>query len=709
MPPPLLGALAPDPTDLLRSLADAVVVLTPGGAIAFSTPAIESLTGWHPEQLRGRRARALFHPDDRRRADEFMHALGTEDGVRPFEVRFAAASGGWIRTEINAGPVKLPGAGNTLAFVIRDARGREDVHAELRRERNYLRSLLEQVEVGIVACDADGTIAFFNEAFEGQHEIPLGRHAEEWVRSFRLFEVDGATPLPPSESPLAKALRGDVVRNYEYTEVGKSGELRFSRANGTQLRDATGVVMGAVVALHDITDQRRAEAALRRQALHDPLTGLPNRALALDRIGSALARARRSKDNLALLFLDVDNFKDVNDRLGHATGDRLLVSLGERLLSFMRVGDTVARIGGDEFVILCENVQDLAEVEGIVGRLRANLSVPVTVDGQEVAHTVSVGVAWASPDDTPETLLRDADAAMYAAKEEGRNRHAVFDDQLRQRAQRRMESEAVLVRALDEEALRAVFQPIVDAHSGRLVGVEALARCHDPERGLIAPADFIPVAESTGLVERIDEWMLNEACAYARAWSDLWPDRHISVSCNVSARLIDHEDMPTLVEQALSRHGLPPSRLCLETTEMALIRSSSRTRAGLGRVLEAGTPIGIDDFGTGCSSLTYLRDFPVSFLKIDRTFVKRLGRSSGDRAIVDAVIRLAHALGLFVTAEGIETDEQAVQLKDLGCDRFQGFLYSKPLTAESFRLGAGDRAWLGGASTPELTIDGSVH
>ena len=708
MPPPPQTLLAPDPTDLLRSLGDAVVVLDPGETVAFATPAIEGLTGWHPEQLRGRVARSLFHPDDRERAGEHLQVGESGVPAKPFEVRFATARDGWIRAEINARPVKLPDGGRSLAFVVRDMRGREDVHAELRRERNYLRSLLEQIEVGIVACDADGTIAFYNDAFEDQHEIPLGRHAEEWVKAFRLFDVDGTTPLPAAESPLSRALRGDPVRNYEYTVVGKSGELRYRRANGTQLRDGTGVVMGAVVALHDITDQRRAEAALRRQALHDPLTGLPNRALLLDRIGNALARARRNQENVALLFLDLDNFKVVNDGLGHSVGDRLLVALGERLSLFLRSGDTVARLGGDEFVILCEDVEDMDEVEGIVNRLRANLSTPVQIDASEIHHTVSVGVAWATDDDTPETLLRDADTAMYVAKEGGRNRHAVFDDRLRERAVRRMEAEAVLVRALEDEALRAMFQPIIDARSGKLVGAEALVRCLDPDRGLIAPADFIPVAESIGLVTRIDEWMLNEACAYARMWSDLWPDRHIPVSCNVSARLIDHEDLPEIVERTLRRHQLDPTRLCLEMTETTLIRASSQTRAGLERVLRSGTAIGIDDFGTGYSSLTYLRDFPVSFLKIDRTFVEGLGRSHGDSAIVEAVIRLAHALGLFVTAEGIETEEQAWHLVNLGCDRLQGFLYSKPMTPESFRLNAVEIEPAGLPRRPGLT-DESVH
>ncbi|MEZ4417686.1 MAG: EAL domain-containing protein [Gemmatimonadota bacterium] len=692
---------APDPRDLLRSLGDAVVVLDSGNAVVFATPAIERLTGWHPEQLRGRVAPGLVHPDDRAEAQKRLDATRQGTALRPFEVRIATAREGWIRAEIHARPISLPDGSSSLAFVVRDMRGREDVHAELRRERNYLRSLVEQIEVGIVACDADGTIAFYNGAFEEQHEIPLGRHAEEWIHSFTFYDVDGVTPLPAEQAPLARAFRGDSVRNYEYTVLGKGGELRYRRANGTQLRDGTGQVLGAVVALHDITDQRRAEEALRRQALHDPLTGLPNRALLLDRLGNALARARRNQDNIALLFLDLDNFKVVNDGLGHSVGDRLLVTLAARLEEFLRVGDTVARLGGDEFVVLCESVQDLDEVEGIVSRLRAVLSSPVLIDGNEVHPTVSVGIAWASAADTPETLLRDADTAMYVAKEAGRNRHAVFDEQLRQRAVRRMEAETLLVRALENDALRILFQPIIDVHTGSLVGAEALVRCLDPDLGLVAPSEFIPVAESMGLVTHIDEWMLDQACAHARLWADEWPESRLFVSCNVSARLIDHDDLTGMVERALNRHGLDAERLWLEMTETTFIRASAQTRAGLERILERGTAVGIDDFGTGYSSLTYLRDLPVSFLKIDRTFVAGLGERQGDTAIVEAVVRLAHALGLSVTAEGVETREQAERLRHLGCDHVQGYHYAGPLTGEAFRMRAR-------ASAEDLPIDATA-
>jgi len=667
----------------LGALRDALVVLDDRGRVVLANPALERIAGWDEHEVRGTRAIRWVNPEDRGHVYELLAVRRAGQDAPPIPIRISTQDGRWLPVTVQAHAVDLGAGPSGLGFLIREASQRPGLEEQLQTERNYLRALLEQVDVGIIACDPSGRITLVNPAFEAQHSIPAGeRSLDRWSEHLQFFDSDGVTPLAPHEAPLARALNGERVHNFEYTVPARDGELRVRRANGTQITDSDGRALGAVVALHDITEQRRAEGALRRQALHDSLTGLPNRALILDRLETSLARARRLGGQVIVYFLDLDNFKVVNDGLGHTIGDLLLIEVSKRLADTIRGGDTVGRIGGDEFIVLCEEVKTQEEANQIAERLRDVIAQPVQIEEYEIRPTASLGVARARENDTAETLLRDADTAMYLAKERGRNRHESFDDNLRQRAVRRVKAEQAILKALNHDGLRVVYQPIVSAVDFRLVGAEALVRCYEPGRGLVPPSEFIPVAEAMGLIDQIDAWMLLQVCRQSAAWSTLVPGRDLFVSCNVSTRLLERGDLPALVREARKRHGVEARQISLELTETALIHSGPTTRRSLRELTEEGIRVGIDDFGTGYSSLTYLRDFPVSFVKIDRTFIEGLATQPGNRAIVEAVCRLSNTLGLSVTAEGVETAEQRETLAAIGVNHLQGYLFGPPLSVE---------------------------
>jgi diguanylate cyclase (GGDEF)-like protein len=425
-----------------------------------------------------------------------------------------------------------------------------------------------------------------------------------------------------------------------------------------------------------------AERALLHQAFHDALTGLPNRSLFGDRLGQALARRERHQLEAAVLFLDIDRFKWVNDSLGHAAGDELLVGVADRLQAVVRPGDTVARFGGDEFVVLCDELHGAEEALLVADRLRGVLAAPFQLQGREIGLTASIGIALASTSthDTADALLRDADAAMYRAKERGRDRVELFDDQMRSQAMARLETESALRQAIEQGQLTVHYQPVIRISSGRVAGVEALVRWKHPTQGLIGPSEFINVAEETGQIVALGGFVLTEACMQVARWNHRRPDLPpLTVSVNLSAHQVRCRGLRELVAGALAKSKLPPRLLCLEITETALVEDADASRLALEALNELGVTLAVDDFGTGYSSLLYLRRFPVRVLKIDRSFVVGLGTSTEDTAIVSGVVGLARALGMLAVAEGVETPDQAATLADLGCALGQGYHWSKPL------------------------------
>jgi diguanylate cyclase (GGDEF)-like protein len=425
----------------------------------------------------------------------------------------------------------------------------------------------------------------------------------------------------------------------------------------------------------------QAAARLAHQALHDPLTGLPNRALLAEHLQAALARATRHQEPVVLLYLDLDDFKVVNDTLGHHAGDQLLVAVAGRLHACLRPGDTPARMGGDEFTVLLADIASPHEVIGIAERLREQLRAPFALDGHRVVVNASIGITDSTTGGTSaDELLRSADLAMYEAKRQGKGRHAVFAPAMDQRAQERLELEADLRAALEHEEFQLHYQPILDLDTGAIIQLEALVRWQHPRRGLLPPAQFIPLAEQIGLIVPLGAWILAQACRQAAAWQH----RHhrqppVAVSVNLSARELHQPDLAARIAQTLAETGLDPERLHLEITESSMVDNPDVAIATLQALRDLGVHLAVDDFGTGFATLSSLKHLPADCLKIDRSFVDGLGQDAQDTAIVHAVIAFAKMLGLRITGEGIETPQQFEQLRALGCDYGQGYYFAKPL------------------------------
>jgi diguanylate cyclase (GGDEF)-like protein len=431
--------------------------------------------------------------------------------------------------------------------------------------------------------------------------------------------------------------------------------------------------------VQDITLYKRAQSDLSWQANHDPLTGLPNRALFEDRLHRAIERRRAEPGtgHVAVLFVDLDDFKVVNDSLGHEAGDRLLTVVAERLRNVVRPQDVIARFGGDEFTVLLADVADETEARRVADRLTAALHGPIVLDGQRRYVTASIGLSMGLDGDggDSQALLRDADAAMYRAKEAGKARTSVFDAPMRDAAVERLELETALRGAISRDELRLVFQPVVALPSGRVDGCEALLRWDHATLGRITPDRFIGIAEQTGLIVPIGAWVVREACRVAATWPD-----DISVSVNVSPRQLGTTDLPDIVHVALIMSGLAPERLCLEITETALINDAETIGGTLAALKALGVRLAIDDFGVGHASLMHLRRLlPVDTLKIDKSFVDGIASDAEDSAIVAGVVQLAHSLGLVAVAEGVEHPEQAEILTRMGCQAAQGYLFARPL------------------------------
>ncbi|HEX8181739.1 MAG TPA: EAL domain-containing protein [Pyrinomonadaceae bacterium] len=436
----------------------------------------------------------------------------------------------------------------------------------------------------------------------------------------------------------------------------------------------------------EVSERKLAEEQLRHNAFHDGLTDLANRALFMDHLQLALARAQRHEDyQFAVLFLDLDRFKVVNDSFGHTVGDKLLIGIARRLETAMRPGDTVSRLGGDEFTILLDDLRDAGEARLVGERLQRELAMPYNLGGHEVFTTVSIGIALSSPDyHRPEDIVRDADTAMYRAKQLGKARYEVFNQAMHTRAMDVLGLERDLRWAVKRQEFFLQYQPIISLDTGRPRGFEALIRWQHPERGLIPPVKFIPIAEETGLIIQIGQWVLDEACRQMRQWQELYPaDEPLTISVNLSGKQFMQPDLLERIQAVLRDTGLDPRSLKLEITESAVMENIETATRTLEQLRALGVELSIDDFGTGYSSLSYLQRFPVSTLKIDRSFISRMTEHEGTAEIVRTIMRLAQNLGMDVVAEGVETEQQRAQLGALACAFGQGYYFSKPLNYEA--------------------------
>lgn len=621
----------------------------------------------------------LFHTDDRMAiAATFAEAarLGSQTLTR---ARLRHPERGYRWLEIQVAPMV-----DEMGWQVGALATFTDVTGEVksRQQAGRVISAVEDTTDLVVIVEANGRLLFANSAARRALGVPTDMSAGA------LSGIDPRRFFP------------DWIRHRYEREVlaelraGRtwSGEVSILQADGDELplslvlvahRGDAGQAEWVSAIGRDLSERKGLEDRLTHQATHDALTGLPNRVLLLDRLKMAMARHVRNRAPVAVLFCDLDHFKVVNDSLGHDAGDTLLRTMAERIGEAVRPTDTVARFGGDEFVILCDQLADEDDAVMIAERIAEVIGEPVELGGHEMVLSTSIGIAFCrATHDRPEALIRDADVAMYRAKDRGRNRHEVFDDTMRARALVRLDTERTLRRALERRELRVFYQPVVDIATGAVSGFEALLRWEHPERGLLMPGEFIGLAEETGLIVPIGTWVLNQACRQLQLWRAVFPEAEdLDLAVNLSARQLAQADVVDVVGSALADSGLDPGRLVLEMTESVLMAHAADTIELLRALKGLGVRLAVDDFGTGYSSLAYLRRFPVDILKIDREFVARIGEDPEDTEIVRLVATLAHTLGLESVAEGVERPEQLEVLRSLGCGRAQGFMLHRPLPA----------------------------
>jgi diguanylate cyclase (GGDEF)-like protein/PAS domain S-box-containing protein len=692
-------------------------VIAPGGVFARVSSGWRAQLGWGPEELVGRRCLELVHPDD---VERTLADAGVVTGAGPevvtFENRVLHGDGShrWLAWNARR---STDGMVYAVARDVTEAKAREHALAVSDERYRLLADLglraLEQLDLQAVL---DHTVTAVVETLGADYcellEMTPSRES--------LILRAGAGWRPGAVGRVHVPFGSGFHAGFTFSSLGQVVVEDFaseSRFHPTPLLREHGVAAGATVivggkrhpfgvlgaytsvprrfgsdevnflqavanVLSDAIERHRSEERVRHQALHDPLTGLPNRTLLVERLTSWRERARSSDERAALLFVDIDHFKLVNDGLGHDAGDRLLTNVAERLGDTVGPSGTVARIGGDEFVVLLEDVESEDAALDAVERVMGAFGEPFQL-GPHLRHvTACVGVAVGAGEADGDALLRNADAAMYVAKENGRARSELFDDTMRDLSVSRLELERDLRQALDQGELYNVYQPIVASRSGDIVALEALVRWAHPERGIVSPADFIPVAERTGLIVEVGDVVLRAACEQAVAWRGAGlMSGDVRMNVNLSPRQVTHPGFVASVADILEETGLAAEALSLEITESVLMDDSDGTLATLRELKALGVHLVLDDFGTGYSSLAYVKRFPIDVLKIDRAFVDALGDDAEDFAIVTAIISMGSALGVTVVAEGVEAERQASQLRALGCELAQGFLFAKPLRA----------------------------
>ncbi|HYF90857.1 MAG TPA: EAL domain-containing protein [Symbiobacteriaceae bacterium] len=654
---------------MTQSDQDISVTCTPDGTVTGISESCCMNLGYDHAELAGGLFRNLSYPEDYGRlAEEMKRALEGETASR-VEARFRHKDGSQVWLEWTFTPL-AEGAG--IYAVGRNITVHKQYERLLRESEQLYRALFEYSPDGVFTLDYEGNVITMNPACS---RISGFETAELVGQPLSRLVLPGE--VESARSYFHKVMDGEA-QNFETSMRHKYGQTVYIHTTMVPLI-LENTVVGVYGVVRDITERKLAEARLAHMAFHDPLTGLANRTLFMDRLEQLVTANVTNQPSFAILYLDLDDFKIVNDSLGHRTGDLLLVEAARRLKKCVRPRDTVARLGGDEFTIILEGTQDTDDAIAAATRILRELTAPYDIDGHKMVVSPSVGVVMGNQGRDSRELLRYADIAMYKAKQNGKARYEAFTPVMYNHVLQRMQLETDLRGAIERHEFRVYYQPIIELEDGSISGVEALIRWEAPDRGIIGPAQFIPLAEETGLILPIGQWVLEEACRQGRRWQEQYP--HLYVSVNLSARQFREPFLAEQVALILQETDMQPARLQLEITESILMQESATTQETLRQLKALGIQLALDDFGTGYSSLSYLKRFPIDVLKIDRSFVGGLGESPEDTALVRTVITLAKALNLTVTGEGVETAEQIAQLRAMECERGQGYFFAKPVTA----------------------------
>jgi diguanylate cyclase (GGDEF)-like protein/PAS domain S-box-containing protein len=675
--------MLPDPLPLLLDHCLAGLYVLSGDRIIWVNARAAQMLGCSPEELIGKAFLEFVHPADLPILKAKSH------GGEPYVIRAVRRDGELVYLEAHQQAVEVNGQ-QMISGAVLDVTARTRAQAAEREIDRGLREVLDQTRFLALKLDPVGTIQFCNDA--ALRALGYARHEMLGKNWFDLCVPEAQRE--PRRRAYLDGLPGGTLGTHEEREVlTSSGEKRVLEWNIVPLRERDGGVVGSAALGTDVTDLRRASNKLLHDAFHDSLTGLPNRALFLDRLEHRMAlEERRHQTSFSVLVLDIDRFKVINDSLGHVRGDELLVEVARRLQACLRPADTVARLGGDEFSILLEDVPNAADARKVADRVHEELRTPFWLGANEVFSGASIGIAHGSASYArPEDILRDADTALYRAKAQGRGRCVEFDTSMHDRAVELLQLETSLRRALERREFHLHYQPVVSLGTGQITGAEALIRWKHPERGLVPPLEFIPLAEETGLIVDIGAWVLKEACRQMKEWQERLGQPLLEVGVNLSSRQFQAPGLVAQVAEVLRATGLSPRCLRLEVTESLLMDRHPNVAQTMTELRAMGVRIDLDDFGTGYSSLSYLHQFPIDTLKIDRSFVQRIGSTDESLEIVNTILALASSLDMEVVAEGVETEQQLNLLRKMHCSYAQGYHLSRPVEAPQFEALVGTR------------------